>query len=237
VVVQVRALVRCECFIASGGRWPRNLRRLKMAATTPVKHTMQILNRRLQINKAFVAALMLAAWLGRGRVVNVFAQSREASEYQIKAAFLYNFAKFVEWAPEDSGKPGDPITLCIVGEDPFGNILNESIDGKTVRGRRLVIWRLKPGEDLKGCQIAFVSSAEKHHLRSILQAVNREGVLTVGESVGFAALGGVINFTLEEKKVHFEVNLDAARRANLRISSKLLTLAKIVKPQDPGGQE
>lgn len=190
---------------------------------------MQILNRRLQINKGFLSALMLAAWVGGCCVASIFAQSREASEYQIKAAFLYNFAKFVEWPHQASGEAGDPMTICIVGEDPFGNILDQFVAGKPINGRPVSIRRSTPGQDLKGCQIAFVSSAEKDRLRAIFANANRAGVLTVGETEGFALRGGVIGFIRVENKVHFEINPDAAQRANLKISSKLLSLAKIVK--------
>jgi hypothetical protein len=93
---------------------------------------------------------------------------------------------------------------------------------------------LKPGQDLKGCQIAFISSAERNQLKPIFQNANRAGVLTVGETEGFAAQGGVIDFIREENKVHIEVNVDAAQRTSLKISSKLLSLAKIVKEQDLG---
>lgn len=194
---------------------------------------MQILNRRFRI-EVFVSALLLAAGVTACSAASVYAQSREASEYQIKAAFLYNFAKFVEWPPEKSGGAGGPITICIVGENPFGNILDELTTGKTINGRPVLISRLKPGQDLKGCQIAFISSAERNQFKSIFQNANRADVLTVGETDGFAALGGVIDFIREEGKVHFEVNVDAAQRTNLKISSKLLSLARIVKEQDQG---
>jgi hypothetical protein len=193
---------------------------------------MQILNRRLPFDRAFAAALVLAAWMTGSSVAGVFAQSREASEYQIKAAFLYNFAKFVEWPPENSRGADDPMTICIVGEDPFGSILDEFTRGKTVNDRRVLISRLKPGEDLKGCQIAFISSAERNQLKSIFQSAAQAHVLTVGESEGFSARGGVIDFIREDKMVHFEVNVDAAQRANLKISSKLLGLAKIVREKE-----
>ena len=124
------------------------------------------------------------------------------------------------------------MTICIVGEDPFGNILDEFTKGKNINGRRVLISRLKSGQELKGCQIAFISAAERNQLKSMFQNANRAGVLTVGEREGFAALGGVIDFIREENKVHFEINVDAAQRANLKISSKLLSLAKIVKEQD-----
>ena len=195
---------------------------------------MQILNCRLKVDLSLVATLTLAALVVGSGGTGVFAQDREASEYVIKAAFLYNFAKFTEWPPESAGKADDPITLCVVGEDPFGNILNQTIEGKTVRGRRLVIWRLRSGEDLKGCQIAFIGSAERSQMQAIIERLKGAGVLTVGDREGFAALGGVINFKMVDNKVHFDVNVDAAERARLKISSKLLSLARIVKDGEKG---
>jgi hypothetical protein len=195
---------------------------------------MQILSSRLKIDKALASALMLGAWIAGSNLAGVLAQTRGASEYQIKAAFLYNFAKFVEWPPDNIGGASGPVTICIVGEDPFGKLLDEFTQGKTINGRPVLISRLKPGQELKGCQIAFISSADRNQFKSIFQNADRADVLTVGETAGFAALGGTINFIREEGKVHFEVNVDAAQRANLKISSKLLSLAKIVKEQDRG---
>jgi YfiR/HmsC-like len=197
---------------------------------------MPILGRRLRIGKFLGLALVFAAWIVASGVTSVFPQTEQAPEYQIKAAFLYNFAKFVEWPPAVSPGANDPMEICVIGEDPFGNTLNQSIEGKTVSGHKLMIRRLKPAQDMKGCQVAFISSSEKNHLPSLLESLNGGGVLTVGETEGFAALGGVINFTMENDKVHFEINLDAAGRAGLKISSKLLLLARIVKEQGPGGK-
>ena len=197
---------------------------------------MPILSRRLRIGKVLGSALVFAVSIAASGVTSVFPQSRQVSEYQIKAAFLYNFAKFVEWPPAVSPGANDPMEICVVGEDPFGNILNQSIEGKTVGGHKLMIRQLKPAQDMKGCQVAFISSSEKNHLTSVLEGLKGGGVLTVGETEGFAALGGVINFTMEDDKVHFEINLDAAGRAGLKISSKLLQLARIVKEQGQAGK-
>jgi len=179
---------------------------------------------------------MLAAWIAGFSVASICAQSREASEYEIKAAFLYNFARFVEWPPEASPGADDPLAICIVGEDPFGNFLNGLIKGKTISGHKLVVRRLKPAGDPKGCQVAFISSSEREHLRSVLESLKGGGVLTVGDTEGFAAIGGVINFTMQDNKVHFDVNVDAAERARLKISSKLLSVARIVKDQSHRGK-
>ncbi len=151
------------------------------------------------------------------------------TEYQIKAAFLYNFAKFVEWPATALRGQGAPIIVAVLGEDPFGADLEQILDGKTAGGRQLVIRRFKGVRDLGLCHILFVSSSERERLREILRALQNSTVLTVGETEGFAGLGGIINFILEENRVRFEINIDAADRARLKISSKLLKLARIIR--------
>lgn len=199
-----------------------------------VTHEMRILGCRLRIAKVLGSALGIALWVGASSTTGALAQSREASEYQVKAAFLYNFAKFVEWPSDAARDSSDPITICIIGQDPFGTVLDEAVQGKTISGHKLVVRRSKPGQSWKGCQIAFISSSEGKDLPSVLERSKRSGVLTVGETEGFAQRGGMINFVIEQEKVHFEVNVEAAERAGLKISSKLLSLAKIVREQDPG---
>jgi hypothetical protein len=153
------------------------------------------------------------------------------SEYEVKAAFLYNFGKFVEWPAPASG----PIRLCIVGDDPFGNNLDETVRGKTISGQPIEIKRLNREDNPRGCQIAFISAAERRP-RAVLDLLQGASTLTVGESPNFAKQGGMINFVLEDNKVHFEINVDAAEQAHLKISSKLLSLAKIVRNGNRTGE-
>jgi hypothetical protein len=152
--------------------------------------------------------------------------AQAADEYHVKALFLYNFAKFVDWP---SNMQADPICVGVLGDDPFGELLDQTVAGKTVNGRSFVIKRLKRSEDAKACHIVFVSGSEKKRVRPILDGLKNCGVLTVGEIQGFAADGGVINFEIVDSKVRFEVNIDAAERTGLKLSSKLLSLAKIVR--------
>jgi len=155
----------------------------------------------------------------------------QVDEYQVKAAFLYNFAKFVEWPPDTFKTARDPITICVLGPNPFGNALEEAVTGKTVEGRSFAVRPLvDPGPGCN-CQILFVSSAERKRLRSLEAALKKAAILTVGEAQDFASNGGVINFKLENGRVRLEVNLDAAEQARLRISSKLLSLAEIVRSE------
>jgi len=155
------------------------------------------------------------------------AQDTSASEYRVKAAFLYNFAKFVEWPV---GAPSGPIKIGILGKDPFGSTLDNTVKGKTANGRTLVIKRLKRTQDARSCHIVFVSESEKARITEILATIKGAPVLMVGDVERFAHRGGTVNFYLEQNKVRFEINVEAADKAGLKISSKLLSLARIVKP-------
>ena len=145
-------------------------------------------------------------------------------EYAIKAAFIYNFATFTEW-PE---KNTETLNLCILGSDPFGNGLS-SIEGKLVGNARLVTRQIATSDSaLRGCQMVFISESEKDGLPRILNIAREAGILTIADMPGAARQGVMIGLLVEQTKVTFEINLDAARRARLNISSKLLRLAKAV---------
>lgn len=160
--------------------------------------------------------------------------SAASSEYLIKAGFIYNFAQLVQWPATAFPQPDSPIVIGILGTDPFGATIDRVIENKKLDGRNLVVKRLKWGKelkDLKECNILFVSSSEKEHIADLVNMVKWLPILTIGETPGFATHGGIINLTLEDNKVRFEVNIEAAKQANLNISSRLLALAKIV-PQN-----
>ena len=150
------------------------------------------------------------------------------SEYKIKAAYLYNFAKFVEWPAEELADPSLPLSVCIYGKDPFGAAL-DSIKDKTVKGRKLVISRSSEINKLEGCHILFISPSEKNNLSVILKKLRDMHILTVSDMEGFASNGGMINLNKVENKIRLEINLDAAEISGLKMSSKLLKLAKIIK--------
>lgn len=166
-------------------------------------------------------ALLLAS-IGTVGSVNVAAQG--PAEYGVKAAFILNFARFVEW-PADAYSEGGSLVVGIVGDDPFGASLDR-LNGTTVSGRRIVIKRFKAGDYLRGCQILFVSSSERNRLGKILESVKGGTVLTIGELPQFNQSGGIIRFVIQENKVRFEINGWAAGQARLRVSSKLLALSR-----------
>lgn len=155
------------------------------------------------------------------------ALAQAVQEYEIKAAFIYNFAKFVEWPREDAGNTG-PITIAVVGKDPFGEAL-DLLKEKTIGTRKIEVKRFTRVDDIAKCHILFVSASENHRLSHILKITEKWHALTVGDVTGFARSGGIINFTVIGDKVRFEINVDAAHRAGLKISSQLLKLATIVR--------
>jgi hypothetical protein len=150
------------------------------------------------------------------------------SEYQVKAAYLFNFLKFVEWPDDAFADPLAPYVVGVVGEDPFGSALPQVVIGKTVQGRDLVIRLYRPGEPLRGAHILFISASEKKRLPAILSALRGSSTLTVGDTGEFLEAGGMIQFLSENDRVRFAINVDAARRGRLKISSKLLSLAKVI---------
>lgn len=149
-------------------------------------------------------------------------------EYQVEAAFLYNFAKFIEWPPDALQTEKSPIAICVFGHDPMVTILEEVVRGKTVSGRELVVRRENETSNLKVCQMVFVDERENKRLPLILGSLAGSSVLVVGESEEFAERGGTVQFYLDDNKLRFAINVDAVQRAHLNVSSRLLALARIV---------
>ena len=165
--------------------------------------------------------------------------SAASAEYLIKAGFIYNFAQLVQWPSAAFSQADSPIVIGILGTDPFGTSIDRVVENKKLDGRNLIVKRLRWSKDLKDlteCNILFISSSEKEHVADVINMIKWLPILTIGETPGFAARGGIINLTLEDNKVRFEVNIGAAKQANLNISSRLLALAKIV-PQGADGRK
>ena len=156
------------------------------------------------------------------------------SEYQIKAAFVYNFAKFVEWPGDTASSGGPTLIIGVLGDDLFGETLNDTVRGKTVNGRGLAVRRFSSLRRLEACQILFLGTSVADHVPEILSRIQGTAVLTVGEGERFAQEGGMIGFMTEDNKVRFAINAQSAERAGLKISSKLLALARIVHGSDEG---
>jgi uncharacterized protein DUF4154 len=156
------------------------------------------------------------------------AQTNPSSEYQVKAAFLFHFAQFVDWPEETFKDASSPLIYCTIGDDPFQGAWDASLRGKTLGTRAFRVQHFKQPQDIHGCQVLFIGAGEKKHLPAILAGVKGSSVLTVGESEHFVQEGGMIGFLVEENKIRFEINLETAQKAKLRISSRLLALAKTV---------
>jgi YfiR/HmsC-like len=182
-----------------------------------------------------ICGLVAAAVLCAGPL-----RAQSASEYEIKAAFLYKFASFVQWpagvANSPPGSPpagANPICIGVLGADRFGPFLDHVVRGKLVGGREFAVERFHSAGQALHCEIVFISGSEQSRMREILEAFRGRPVLTVSEVPGFCELGGSINLRLIDAAIRFEINVAAGERAGLRFSSKLLSLARIVPEVSP----
>jgi hypothetical protein len=155
----------------------------------------------------------------------LFAQNIATPEYQIKAAFLYNFAMFVDWPEAAFVKGNAPFVICVLGTHFFENSLELLSKGKTLKKKSVIVRQISDVRDMEGCHILFISASEKLLLPEILAVTKKRPVLTVSDLDGFYKAGGVINFISLEGKVRFDINQKAAQAAGLKISSQLLKLA------------
>ena len=151
------------------------------------------------------------------------------SEYQVKAAFLFNFAKYVDWPAAAFPGPNAPIVIGVMAKDRFDDDLRQAVEGKTVNGRPFVIKHLAADSELNGCHILFISGLEASRMGAILDKARALPVLTVGEDEPFARNGGIISFVLRNGNVRLDIDLAAAKKAGLTISSRLLAVADVVK--------
>ena len=161
------------------------------------------------------------------------------SEYELKAAFIYQIAKFVEWPSPNTiantGAPvnaGTPLRLCVLGGNPFGRAL-DAIADKPINNRRMEVSLLDINADTRKCAMLFIAAPAEKHLERIVALSRGTGMLTIGDMEGFAHRGVMINFFPEDSKIRFEINLEASLRAGLKISSQLLKLARIVQEEAP----
>jgi hypothetical protein len=154
-------------------------------------------------------------------------QGTTSAEYQIKAVFLFNFARFVDWPAKAFPDPDAPLVIGVLGEDPFGPYLDETVRGERVNGHPLVVQRYRRVNEIKTCHVLFISRSEGDRLDQILGSLRGRSILTVGETDDFAAQGGMIRLSTEKNKVRMHIKLEAVKAANLVISSKLLRVAEI----------
>ena len=155
-------------------------------------------------------------------------QAKAFNEYDLKAAFLYNFAQFVEWPPEAFESAQTHLVIGVLGEDPFGKTLDKIVQDEVVKNRKLDVQRYRRVEDIATCHILFISQSEAGRLGQILDRLKGKNILTVGDSENFAHQGGVVRLLLEKNKIRLRINIEAAKAARLTISSKVLRAAELV---------
>jgi hypothetical protein len=164
----------------------------------------------------------------------LWAQSPKPTDYDVKAVYLYNFGRFVEWPASVTAK-SDSFTVCVLGQDPFGPALDATLAGETIGGKSVAAKRISNPPEAVRCQIVFISSVEDSRFNKIIEALDREAVLTVSDMPQFSQRGGMIQFVLDGSKVRFEINLTAAENAGLTLSSELLKVATAVRKSSQSG--
>ncbi len=177
-----------------------------------------------------------AAAAGVLLLVAVAAHASTPTEYEVKAAYLYNFGKFVQWPDSAPAVRSGFFTICVLGQDPFGRALYRTVSGEAIGGRSVTVRRIAGPEKAAGCRIVFVSGSLDGDLAEVLRVLGAASVLTVSDMPDFLELGGMIRFVMSGNRVRFEINLAAARRAGLAVSSQLLKLALSVRADTPSGR-
>ncbi|MFO7892060.1 MAG: YfiR family protein [bacterium] len=150
------------------------------------------------------------------------------SEYQVKAKYLYNFTRFVDWPDQTFSHPDSPFIIGILGEDPFGIDLDKTVEGKKIKNRNFIIKRFKKFNDLKYCHILYIGIDDHGKRKKIIKKLSDRNILTVSDKKNFAQNGGIINFIIKDKKIRFQINFQAAQESNIQISSKILRQADII---------
>lgn len=177
---------------------------------------------------------LLLAWVAASLLINpttspdMAAQNPKPTQYEVEAAYLFNFGKFVTW-PQNNRAANDPFLICVLGDDPFGPILDKTTAGETLNGKKIIDKRISHPQDAVGCSILFVGSSEEQHLARILTVVSDAPTLTVSDLPGFLERGGMIQFVVDNGKVRFKVNLQPTEKDGLALSSELLKVAVGVK--------
>ena len=201
-----------------------------MSTTTPIVHSQSCRDtQRLWFFIGLLVALGFAvSTCGAGTPDGPASGSAAAKEYQVKAAFVYNFTKFIEWPPRSFSGANDPIVIGVLGGGVFGTEIEQVVMNRTVNGRGIVVKSVVSAAQAQSVDVLFVSEAQDYSFGEITPAIERSPILTIGESRAFADRGGIINFVLENDKVRFEINMEAAERTGLKVSAQLQKLAKAI---------
>jgi hypothetical protein len=176
---------------------------------------MELLKSRL------VAVAVALSWLA----APLPAATVAPNEYALKSVFLYNFCHFIEWPNSAFNSPNEPLIIGVIGQDPFGSLLKEAVQGETYHGRPIQIEHYRSPKEIKHCHLLFIGRDENPQLPTILDAVASKSVVTVGETDDFLERGGMITLPAERNRVRLRINANALRAASLDVSSKLLRVA------------
>ena len=179
--------------------------------------------RRIRLSLARACSALLLVLLA-----NSLAPGQVVAEYQVKAAYIYNFAKFIDWPAENFPNPTSPFRFCVLNDQSFQSSLNQITKDKNLAGHPLHVDLVQSPEESRACEILFVNSSQDRHLHHIIETLQGVSVLTVGETKSFLDEGGMITFVLQDQHVQFQVNHKAAIKAGLHISARLLIVAKAV---------
>ncbi len=166
---------------------------------------------------------------------NLYAQKAKASEYEVKATYLYSFSRFVQWPPNATAAQGNSFSICVIGKDPFGAVLDGILAGEIIDGKAVVAKRVTKPQDAVGCRVLYISLSEDSRLKELLAALDKAGVLTVSDIPQFSQRGGMIQFVAEGSRVRFEINLASAEAAKLLVSAELLKVAATVRKNGQPG--
>lgn len=186
-----------------------------------------------RLTMLMTCSVVLAWFTGWSTGTAQAADDADMLEHRIKAAFLYKFPGYVEWPEASFARPDTPVTIAVVGAEPLAAELAQVVTGRTVNDRIVTVKRLKPGESLTGVHVLFIGRNEAARLTQLAQAAQARSILTVTESDGALGQGAVINFIVTDRRVRFEISVEAAEKSGLRLSSRLLAVAQQVRTGTP----
>ncbi len=184
---------------------------------------------RLRSYLRWCAAVITLALVAVSFVPNSLAQGSSPTEFQVEAAYLYQFGNFVTWPSSAQAEHPKQFTICVLGRDPFGSALDEMVKGSAIGGLPILAKRIASAKDATSCRVVFLSSSEDRHLEADMDDLHGSSVLTVSSIPDFDSRGGMIQFVLIDRRVRFEINLAAAQKAGLKLSSQLLKVAVVVR--------
>jgi hypothetical protein len=189
-------------------------------------------NRYLRVWQRTATVIVILTLL---HIPTVLGQQPKVTEYQVKATYLYNFGRFVQWPSNVAAAQDNSFPICVLGQDPFGPTLDSTLAGESLDGKPVVVRRIARAQEVGDCRIMFISSTEENHLKQILAALEKALVLTVSDMPDFSRRGGMIQFILEGSRVRFEINLASAEAARLIVSAELLKVAATVRKNGQPG--